>query len=81
MTELFTDAIDYRSYRLIENSVWYDDDVVSDLNKMPKETAVQMKDRMFNRKDPLSIVTFRQDFKAACNACNIYEGVVMWLFK
>lgn len=63
--ELFKDAVDYRSYRLIKNLARKADDVANELSKMTKKTDVQMKDRIFNGKDTVSIVAFLQDFKEA----------------
>lgn len=74
VNKLFADAVDYRNYRLIKKSTRYEDDVANKLNKMTKKTAVQMKDRTVSAKDPVSIIAFLQNFKAACNACNIHEG-------
>lgn len=48
VNELFADAVDYRNYRLIKKSAWYDDGIANELNKMAKKTAVQMKNRIFN---------------------------------
>lgn len=48
---------------------------------MNKKTAIQMKDQTFNGYDPVSIVTFLEDFKSACNTWNIYERAVICLFK
>lgn len=53
----------------------------NELNKMIKKRAVQMKDRTFNGKDPMSIIVFLQDFKAACNAYRIQEGAAMWIYE
>lgn len=48
---------------------------------MTKKTAVPMRNRTFNGKEPLSIVAFLQNFKAACDARNVHEGAAMWLFE
>lgn len=66
MNELFADAVDYLSYRLIKKSAWYDFGVANERKKMTKKAAAQMKDRTFSIMDPLWITTFLQDFKAGC---------------
>lgn len=52
MSEIYADAIDYRSSLLIKKSFWYVDDVAYKLIKMTKKTAVQIRDRTFSGKDP-----------------------------
>lgn len=78
---LFSSAVDYRSYRLIKTSARYDDDVGNELRGMTKKVSVQIKDRKFTEKEPLGIISFLQDFKSACDACNIHEGAAMCIFK
>lgn len=81
VNDLFSNALDYHTYRMIKKSAKYNDDVANELHKMTKETAVKMKDRIFSGKNARSDITFLQDVKSACEACNIYEGTAMWLFK
>lgn len=52
VNELFADAVDYLNFRLIKKSSRYDKYSTNKLDKMTRKTAVQMKDRTFNRKDP-----------------------------
>lgn len=40
-----------------------------------------MKNCTFTGNDPVSIITFLQDFKTACDAYNIHEDADMWLIK
>lgn len=40
-----------------------------------------MKDRTFICIEPVSIIVSLQDFKAACDACNIQVGPTMRVFK
>lgn len=63
MNELFTDPINYRYYRLIKKLVWHSDDMTSELNKMTKKTAMQVKDRTFNESHPVSIIAFYRTSK------------------
>lgn len=42
---------------------------------------MQMKNRTFTGKDPVSIIAFLPDFEAVYNAYNIYEGEAIWIYK
>lgn len=79
--ELFPKAVHYYSYQLIKKSARYDDDLASDLNKVAKTIAEKIKNRAFNNRNLASIITFLQDFKLACNACNNRESAVMSLLN
>lgn len=79
--ELFTRAVDYRSYHLIKKWTWYNSDLVNEVNKLTKKTNVRMKDQTLNRKDPVSIIAYRQNFKATCNASSKHEGMAILLLK
>lgn len=48
---------------------------------MLKKVAVQMKDRPFLGKDPMSVITFLQYPRSAFDACGKHEKAAMWLFK
>lgn len=48
---------------------------------MTNRTALQMKDLAFDSKRFVSIVTFLQNFKAACDVCKINEGAAKWLIN
>lgn len=81
VNELFPNADYYQNYRLIRKSAWYDNDESNELNKMKRKTAVQMKDQILKRKDPVSIISFLQIFKAECYARTIHRGDTMLLCK
>lgn len=81
VNDLFTNFVDYRQYRPLKTSERYDDDVAHEMSRMTKTVPVEMKDRMVDGRDPVSIITFLQDLKAMCDACNVHEGAVLWLFK
>lgn len=72
VSKLFTDDVDYCNYWLKKKSTRYDDDLANELSKMNRKTAVKMKYRTFNEKDPLPIIFFPQVFKAAYSMCNIH---------
>lgn len=47
VSELFSNAVDYRNYLLIKKSAWDDHDLANKLSKMTRNIAVQMKNRIF----------------------------------
>lgn len=81
INDCFTAAVDYRSYHRLKKSSRYGNDLAHELHRMAKKVAVQMKDRTFSAKDPLSVVAFLQRFKSACDADGIHEGAARWLIK
>lgn len=81
VNDMFSAILGYRTYHLIKKSARYDADGANELHWMAKKTAIQMKDRMFSGKNSRSVIAFIQDFKYACDACKMYEGATVWLFK
>lgn len=65
---LFKKAVHYHKYHPIKKLVRYDEDVAHDLQRMAKKTAVQIKDKTFSEKDPMSVVAFLQNYKSAYGA-------------
>lgn len=55
--------------------------MVNDINRMTRNTTVQMKDLTSNCKDLVSMIAFLQDFEAACDAFHIHKSTKKWLFK
>lgn len=49
---LFTEALDYRTYRLRKTSIRYDNAVPRKISKWAKMVEVQMKNRLFSAADP-----------------------------
>lgn len=60
VNKLFAGAVGYRKHSLIVWSARYDDNIASNLKKMMWKTAIQMKDRTFNREERLPIIAFLQ---------------------
>lgn len=79
--DCFTAAVDCHNYRLLRNLSRNGDDVAYEPHRIGKKTAVQMKDRLFSRKDAISIIDFLQDFKSSCDSRRIHEGTAMELSK
>lgn len=55
------------------------DDVAKELNEMTKKTAVQMKRRILNEKDWVSIIFFLHNSEAAHDVVNIHYGAAVEL--
>lgn len=53
MNERCQRVFNYRSYLLIHKSQQYDDDVASEMQKMRKKAAVQMRSKAFNGKNAI----------------------------
>lgn len=77
----FAAPVDYRNYRLLKKSSGSDDDVAQKLHKMSKKIVVQMKYCTIFGKDPISLINFRQEFKAACDEYEVHKGSAMWVFR
>lgn len=81
VSELLIECVDYRNYPFIQKSALSDYDEANELDKMTKRTAVQTRGRSFSGNEPLSIITFLQDFKTSRNVCSIHDRAAMSLFK
>lgn len=75
----FRDALDFRTYRLVDTSPKYDDRVAKRVAKWAKRLQVQMKTNIFDSFDPISIISFLSAFKLACDTNGVHEGAAMWL--
>lgn len=52
--------MDYRNFRLHKKSSHYDGDVINKLHRMIMKRAVQIKDGISSRKEPMSVIAFLQ---------------------
>lgn len=59
----------------------YEDDVAQELHKMTMKIAVKVKDHNFFGKGQLSVITFPEEFRSACNSCGIHKRTATCLFK
>lgn len=74
-------VFDYRFYRLIKKLDRYDDNVASEIRKMRRKVAVQMKSQAYNGKASRSRTNILTEFKCACDSSCIHEGSAVWLFQ
>lgn len=81
MSDQFTDAVDYHQYWVSKTSTSYDDDVARELRCITKKVALQMKDSTFDRRDPVLIIAFLNDFKDSYDAYKIDKGTAFWILK
>lgn len=73
LKERYQKAVDYQLYRLIHNSQWYDDDITSEMQKVHKKVAVQMKDQALNGKDSIYVINVLTELKQAYESSRIHE--------
>ena len=79
--DLFTKAVDYRTYWLGRRSARYD--AINDrrFKRYQKKQDVQMKTHTFGGQDPIAFLSFLARFKMACGHNGINEGAVEWCFQ
>lgn len=63
VSNLFTNAVEYRQYGLIKKSVRYDDEVTCELDRIIRIVAVQMRVKHFGRRDPYRSSPFCKTLK------------------
>lgn len=73
----FWGALDYRMYRLADKLSWYDEEAVRSEDKWAKRLQVQVKWRVLDFFDPISIVSFLSSFKLACATDSVHEGAAV----
>lgn len=81
VSERYQKAVDYRCYRLIHKSQRHDDDVASEIQKMHRKVAVQVKEQAFNSKESISVKNFSTKFRLACDSSRCYEDAAVWHFR
>ena len=67
LNDLFTKAVDYRTYRLESCSVRYDASTPRRINRYGKKLQVQMKTNTFGGQDSIAVLRFLARFKMACD--------------
>ena len=80
LTEAYTKAVDFNTYRLRLRSDYYDDDVGNALSYWYKRMSPQV-GKPFDGSDPIGVLGFLYRFRNACNAAGVHEGAAMWLFQ
>ena len=58
LNDLFTKAVDYRTYRLESRSACYDASTGRRINRYRKKLDVQMKTHTFGGQDPIAVLGF-----------------------
>lgn len=51
--------------------------MASEVQKMRKKIAVQMKDKALNGQDSISLSNFLTEFKTVCDSTRIHEGAAV----
>ena len=81
LNDLFTEAVDYRTYRLESRSARYDASTVRRTNRYRKKLDVQMKTHTFRGQDPIAGIGFLARFKMACDHNVVSEGAAVGCFQ
>lgn len=74
-------AVEYRLQKLIRRSQRYEDYFTSEMQKIRKKVAMQMKDQVFSGKDLISAINYLTEFKRECDSSRIPERAAVWLFR
>lgn len=69
----YTEAADYRTYRLANRPSKYEASVSCFIAKLVKKVKSQMEARFFNQKKSFLMIRFLATLKLACDTNNIYE--------
>ena len=79
--ELYTEACDFRSYRLQNINARYTAKDRKRMNRFRKDMMVQMRPHMFDGKSPIAVLNFLSEFVEACDVNEVHEGAARWLFQ
>ena len=79
--DIFSRAVDYRSYRLLNRKQEYTERIQRSMGKYEKRMKVQMAHHRFNGKDPITVLDFLARFKDSCDRNNISEAAAVWCFQ
>ena len=67
LNDLFTKAVDYRTYWLEISSACYDAGTARRINRYRKKLEVQMKTHTFGGQNPIAVLGFFARFEMACD--------------
>ena len=81
LNDLFTNAVDYRTYRLEISSVHYDVSTARLINRYRKKLEVQMKTHTFGGQDPIEVLGLIARFKMAFHHNGVIESAAVWDFQ
>ena len=81
LSDLFTKAVDYRTYRLESRSARYDASTAWRINRYRKKLDLQMKTHTFGGQDPIAVLGLLARFKMACGHNGVSEGAALWCFQ
>ena len=81
INNLFTKAVNYKTYRLERRSARYDSTVARHINRYRKKLDVQMRSHTFSGQDPIAVLGFLARLKMACDHNGITEGAAVWCFQ
>lgn len=70
----FKTAMDYHTYSSDDQSQAYNYNVARKISEWSKRLTVQMKSQTFDAVEPITIVSFFNDPKLACDNNGVHEG-------
>lgn len=78
---MFTDALDYCTYRLASRDQMFNDRIAQRFSKVQKRLMVQMRNQVFNASDPSSILSFMRAFKTNSDSYVTSECSAIWFIN
>ena len=81
LNDLFTKAVNYKTYRLECRSARYNAEVARHISRIRKKLDVQMKSHTFSGQDPIAVLGFVARFKMACDHKGVSQGDAVWCFQ
>ena len=80
LNDLFTKAVNHKTYRLDRRSARDDSTVARQINRYSKKLDVQMRTYTFSGQDPIAVLGFLALLKVACDHNGITEGAAVRCF-
>lgn len=77
----FTDALNFKTYRLGNESQSFDGRISGKIAKSSSRVNVQMKSATFKASDSISVLLLLRSFRIAYDSSASHEGAAMWLFQ
>lgn len=77
----FRNALDYKNYRLVQQSQECKGHISGKLASWSKRIDVQTMSAVLKSSDPFYILSFSHNFMLACDWNKIQEGAAIWLFQ
>lgn len=80
MNTHFTTSLNFKNYSLQKQSQKYYRQISSEIAKWAKGMDLQMKTATFRASEPISVLSFMDRIKTACDSNSVHESFAIWLF-